>query len=53
MRPPRETDRFGDEVSSVARTAGDHPLVEKGARAGYLASALLHLLIGWIAVKLA
>lgn len=41
------------DVTSSARRTGDHPVVEKGARLGYLASGLLHLLIGWIALKLA
>ena len=46
--------RPGDvDVTSAARRAGDHPIVEKGARLGYAMSGLLHLLIGWIALKLA
>lgn len=43
----------GPEVRSAARQTGDSPVVEKGARLGYVASGLLHLLIGWIALKVA
>jgi hypothetical protein len=48
MNRPGETD-----LTSTARRAGDHPVVEKGARLGYAMSGLIHLLIGWIAVKVA
>ncbi|MGA8047326.1 MAG: DUF1206 domain-containing protein [Dermatophilaceae bacterium] len=48
MTPSGET-----ELTSTARRAGDHPLVEKGARLGYAMSGLIHLLIGWIAVQVA
>ena len=48
MSRPAETD-----LTSTARRAGDHPVVEKGARLGYAMSGLIHLLIGWIAIKLA
>lgn len=41
------------DVTDSARRAGDHPIVEKGARLGFLASGLIHLLIGWIAFKVA
>lgn len=43
----------GDDIRSAARSAGNHPVVEKGARLGYAMSGLIHLLIGWIALKLA
>lgn len=36
-----------------ARKVGDHPVVEKGARVGYAASGVLHLLLGWLALRLA
>lgn len=36
-----------------ASRAGDHPLVEKGARLGYAASGVLHLVLGWLAIQLA
>lgn len=42
-----------DEVREVARTVGDHPIVETGARLGYAGSGLLHLLIAWIGLQLA
>lgn len=41
-------------VSEVAEEAGDSKVVTwGGARAGYVASGLIHLLIAWIAVSLA
>lgn len=36
-----------------ARDVGNHPIVEKGARLGFAVSGLIHLLIGWIALKIA
>ena len=36
----------------MARRASDHPAIEAGARAGYVASGVLHLVIAWLAVKL-
>jgi hypothetical protein len=40
-------------VQSAASHAGDHPLLEKGARLGYAASGVLHLLLAWVTVQLA
>lgn len=40
-------------VQQAAARAGDHPLVEKGARLGYAASGVLHLLLAWVTVQLA
>lgn len=40
-------------VQSAASRAGDHPLVEKGARLGYAASGVLHLLLAWVTIQLA
>lgn len=37
----------------TARKVGDNDLVEKGARLGFAVSGLIHLLIGWIALKIA
>ncbi len=37
---------------SAAVRAGSHPVVEAGARLGYAASGLLHLLIAWLTVQL-
>jgi len=36
----------------MARRANDHPAIEAGARAGYAASGVLHLVIAWLAVQL-
>jgi hypothetical protein len=40
-------------VRSAAAEAGNHPVVEKGARLGYAASGLLHLLLAWVSIQLA
>jgi len=37
----------------TARNIGNNDLVEKGARLGYAMSGVIHLLIGWIALKVA
>lgn len=41
------------DVTGTARRAGDSRPVEWGARLGYAVSGLLHLLIGWIALRVA
>jgi hypothetical protein len=41
------------DVRSAARKAGDHPAVEWGARLGYAASGLIHLLIAYVALRVA
>ncbi len=43
----------GNEVNGAARAVGESRPVEYGARIGYAASGLLHLLIGWIALTVA
>ncbi|WP_343035683.1 DUF1206 domain-containing protein [Isoptericola sediminis] len=40
-------------AQGAARQARNHPAVRTLARAGYAASGLLHLIIGWLAVQLA
>ena len=40
-------------VRSAASQAGDNPFLERGARLGYAASGLLHLLIAWVVLQLA
>ncbi len=40
-------------VQSAASRAGDHPLLEAGARLGYAASGVLHLLLAWVTAQLA
>lgn len=47
------TEDMTREVRSTAREAGAHPLVRKGARLGFVVSGLLHLLVGWIALRVA
>lgn len=41
------------EVTRRAREVGDSRPVEMGARLGYAASGLMHLILGWIAVQIA
>lgn len=41
------------DVQHAAARAGDHPLLEEGARLGYAASGVLHLLLAWVTVQLA
>jgi len=40
-------------AKQTAFKVGDNTVVEKGARLGFAVSGLLHLLIGWIALKVA
>lgn len=42
-----------NDARSAAAAAGDSPVLEAGARLGYAASGVLHLVIAWIAVQLA
>ncbi|WP_255595910.1 DUF1206 domain-containing protein [Cellulomonas sp. C5510] len=42
----------GNVQSAVSR-AGDHPALEAGARLGYAAAGVLHLLLAWVTVQLA
>lgn len=39
-------------LRSSAVRAGNNPVVENGARLGYVASGVLHLLLGWLALQL-
>jgi len=41
------------EVTTAAREAGDSRVVEWGARLGYAVVGILHLVIAWIALKIA
>lgn len=41
------------DAKTAAARAGDHPAVEWGARLGYAASGVLHLLLGYLAVQIA
>lgn len=44
---------MADQAETLVRQAGDHPVIEYGARIGYGLSGLIHLVIGYLAVKLA
>ncbi len=39
-------------VRSAAAEAGDHPILEHGARLGYAAGGVLHLMLAWVALQL-
>lgn len=41
------------DVSEAAHQAGEHPVLQTGAKVGYAVSGILHLLIGWIAIQIA
>ncbi|MEP9362111.1 DUF1206 domain-containing protein [Nocardioides sp. CN2-186] len=43
----------GATAKGAARKAGDHPVVEWGARLGYAASGVLHLILAWITLQIA
>lgn len=40
-------------VENAARSAVDHPALEWLARAGFVMNGVMHLLIGWIAIRIA
>lgn len=40
-------------AGSAARSAADHPALERLARAGFVMNGVVHLLIGWIALRIA
>ena len=40
-------------AKGAARRAGDHPVVEWGARLGYAASGVLHLALAWVTAQVA
>lgn len=46
-------DRANTVARGAARKAGDNPVIEWGARLGYAASGVLHLVLAWIAVQVA
>ena len=45
--------RAGTAAKGAARKAGDHPVIEWGARLGYAASGVLHLVLAWLTVHIA
>lgn len=44
---------MNETVRGTAAQAGDHPMLETGARLGYAASGLIHLLVAWLALQIA
>src|SRR3954454_20516497 len=46
-------DRAGAAAKGAVAKAGDHPVVEWGARLGYAASGVLHLVLAWLTVNVA
>lgn len=49
----RNIDNTGRQVKNAVSQAGDSRVVEWGAKLGYAASGLVHLLIAWIALQVA
>lgn len=45
--------RASGAAKGAATKAGDHPVVEWGARLGYAASGVLHLVLAWLTVQIA
>lgn len=48
-----ELSRAGHQAEQTARRLSDHPWLERLARVGFAASGLVHLVIGWIALRVA
>lgn len=46
-------DRAGNAAKGAAAQAGDNPVVEWGARLGYAASGVLHLVLAWLIAQIA
>ncbi|MDO5503632.1 MAG: DUF1206 domain-containing protein [Actinomycetia bacterium] len=42
-----------EDARDAAKSAGAHPAIQKGARLGFVVSGLLHILVGWIALRVA
>ena len=45
--------RATSTAKGAAAQAGDHPVIEWGARLGYAASGVLHLVLAWLTVQIA
>jgi Domain of Unknown Function (DUF1206) len=48
-----QVDRASTAAKGAAARAGDNPVIEWGARLGYAASGVLHLLLAWLTVQVA
>jgi hypothetical protein len=46
-------DRASTAAKGAVTKAGDHPVIEWGARLGYAASGVLHLVLAWLTVQIA
>ena len=46
-------DRATTATKGAAARAGDNPVIEWGARLGYAASGVLHLVLAWLTVQIA
>ena len=49
----QQVDRAASAAKGAAAEAGDHPVIEWGARLGYAASGVLHLMLAWLTVQIA
>ncbi|HEU5038450.1 MAG TPA: DUF1206 domain-containing protein [Nocardioides sp.] len=48
-----QVDRATTAAKGAAAQAGDHPVIEWGARLGYAASGVLHLVLAWLTAQVA
>ncbi|MFK5633272.1 MULTISPECIES: DUF1206 domain-containing protein [unclassified Ornithinimicrobium] len=53
MSAADRVDEVSDDAKEAARRLSDHPWLERLARGGFVASGLIHVMIGGIAVRLA
>ena len=53
LGPVNDISRAGAQAGQAARRLSDHPWLERLARIGFAASGLIHLMIGWVAARIA
>lgn len=53
MNTPSSADDLAGRAKDAAHQAGESDVIETGARLGYVANGLIHLLIAWIALRVA
>lgn len=53
LGPVNDFSRAGAQAGQAARRLSDHPWLERLARIGFAASGLIHLMIGWVAARIA
>lgn len=53
MDPRQAKNKVGNSADRAAQQAADHPVVLILARSGFVVLGVLHILIGWIAIRIA